>query len=616
MRSVSQRSARWLRVSLIGAVAAALALIGGIALGAPQGGAPQLSTQAPDPVSFTVATNGSPTSRAAAVGVLCFDKAFDRSKLARSRGTVTLFGYGQAQTLSAEVRASKVNRTNADCLNVSFPAERSVGADLNSYTLASVDQGAVRDMHGRPSVPGAVGVTPAGMPEITPQLGETTGPKLTAVVSSTSTPYAITYIFNRRLDPGRVPDGSQFGYVQSNGGQVRGTGAPVLTGETVVVKFANSVLSSDDVRQFVDAGAVETQTQQVKNPPGAVGGAVPSAPSIVSAMPAPGVDGAFDVTYDQPVRAKNASKFAAYREDNSTVPGARPIVTSISPTTLQVSYPQSPTRGFFDVAKYAAKIVKIVDLGGAAMQPGPASNPSILGEGATATPPMREGFTTGPTLIGVWLNPNASIATYTFDGHGGSLLDYAPATLGLVHANGDTTMGADCSQTVIAGATIVAHFTRRQLANAVGGTIAPGGPEDNQGSRNIGRETSGNGSATGSNTTGTPTKAGCRLPSNHADVRASKHGVSHGRTRVSFSGTVFVPRFVNKSRVCYGRVHIKIMHGPHVVATENVGLSRRCTFSGSATVGNRQLNNDGGRVYASFSGNRRLFGEEHGQSGF
>ncbi len=164
----------------------------------------------------------------------------------------------------------------------------------------------------------------------------------------------ITYVFNRPLDPGRVPSGSKFGYVQADGAQVRETGAPIA-GRAVAVRFASSV--DDDVRQYVVGGAVETQTQDVQNPPGAVGAAVPTSPTIASATRST-FAGSYDVTYDQPVTAKDRSKFAAYREDNSTVPGAPPAVTTLGPTTLRLSYPQSPTRKLLDVAKYASKVVR------------------------------------------------------------------------------------------------------------------------------------------------------------------------------------------------------------------------------------------------------------------
>ncbi|MGI8413702.1 MAG: hypothetical protein ACR2QA_14690, partial [Solirubrobacteraceae bacterium] len=90
----------------------------------------------------------------------------------------------------------------------------------------------------------------------------------------------------------------------------------------------------------------------------------------------------------------------------------------------------------------------------------------------------------------------------------------------------------------------------------------------------------------------------------------------HGNTLVTFNGTVVVPGFLNKSRVCYGKIHLTFKHGGRVVATGNRGVSRRCTFTGSKLISDRKLHNDGGRLFARFGGNGSLFAKGGASAGF
>ncbi|MGI8413183.1 MAG: hypothetical protein ACR2QA_12010 [Solirubrobacteraceae bacterium] len=626
MRSFTPRSAKWLRVPIIGGVATALALVGGIALGAPQGNAPQVSTSAPDPTSFLVFTNGSPLSTVMPIGVLCFDKTINGSAaaVAGAAADVKLVAYDGTHTLASNLTstAATVNPSNGACIDLTYPA----GSDLNSFTLATVTRGAVVDSLGRQSVPGAVGVTPTGTPEITPLAGETTGAKLIGITKNPATPNVITYVFNRFLDPG-TPGAGAFRYVASNGTMAQGQ-STVQTGNTVAVTFPAAVLG--DVRYSVAENTVNTQTQRVPNPYDAIGAPVASNPTIVSATPSSSLAGAFNVTFDQQITSAVPTKFIAYLEDNTKVGGA--TITPINSTTLQVSFPST--------AKYATKVVKIVDLGGAVNQNGTTgtsgTNPSILSEAATATPPMQSGFTTGPVLTGVTLNPTAGTATYTFDGHGGQV---TPVAGGFTLVNTDGSVSAPATAAISGPNSVVVTFGSAGVAAAVGGSIAPGAVKDPQGSLNVGPETAGNGLATTTtSTTGTkppppppvttttttqttrttinPPPPRRRFNVKRVIIHAHKRRVAHHNTLVTFNGTVVVPGFLNKSRVCYGKIHLTFKHGGRVVATGNRGVSRRCTFRGSKLISNRKLHNDGGRLYARFSGNGRLFARGGASTGF
>ncbi len=90
-------------------------------------------------------------------------------------------------------------------------------------------------------------------------------------------------------------------------------------------------------------------------------------------------------------------------------------------------------------------------------------------------------------------------------------------------------------------------------------------------------------------------------------LRAHKHQISHGRTRISFKGKIYLGSAFNPA-FCYGKVDITVKHGSKTVATKLLSVGyRRCTFGQSVTVRTSQLHNDGGRVYARFTGNKFVF---------
>ncbi len=99
-------------------------------------------------------------------------------------------------------------------------------------------------------------------------------------------------------------------------------------------------------------------------------------------------------------------------------------------------------------------------------------------------------------------------------------------------------------------------------------------------------------------------------------LKASKKGAGGGRTKVSFSGKIYLGSAFSPSK-CYGKVAITLKHKSKTVATKTVGIGfGKCTFGQSITVKNSQLKNDGGRVYARFTGNELVFPASSGAAVF
>ncbi|PZS07072.1 MAG: hypothetical protein DLM64_15430 [Solirubrobacterales bacterium] len=551
---------------------------------------------------------------------MCFDKAIDSASLVGggTASAITLYGYGggggggagspatQKLALSSVGATATISPTNGSCATIRIPAVSGVGVDLDGFTVATVGGAAVKDVSGRASVQGAVGVTVPGTstPEIRPELGETTGPKLVAVTKNGNVPMQLTYAFNRLLDPS-VGGGSDYGYVQSNGTTV--TGSTAMLGPApyeVTVTFPGNVLN--DSRYFVSPSASMTQTQDVPNPIDTLGGIVATRPTIAGVTPVTGALGAFDVTYSQPVTVADATKLVAYLEDNSTVPVTSGEITfpSGSSTMLRITFPPP-------VAPYASLITKIADDGGAVIAQSQPYATSVPGEGDITTPPMREGFTEGPDLINVALNPAAGTATYTFDGNYGSLDNLVANAGSFQLVDSDGTLSTQATSARVTGSnTVTAIFGAGQFANAVGGTISSGGVADYEcggacaAAQNLAPSTAAHTTTTTTTTTTPPTG---RVHAVRVGLRASGRRISGGRTRVSFTGKIYLGHAFNPS-FCYGKVNITLKHRNTKVATKTLGVGyRRCTFGQSITVRNGQLKNDGGRVYASFTGNKFVF---------
>jgi hypothetical protein len=629
--------------------------------------------------------NGSQTIGSTAVGLLCFDKAINSASI--GNGTVnslTLYGFGVnngtdpvtgafKQTLaltSGSGVTATVNPSLGNCLNVNIPSSATpdgIGADLNGFTVMGVATGAVTDTSGRPSVGASVGVTtsPANA-EISPQSGETSGSKLAGVLKNPGAPNQIAYVFNRFISAFLgFANASNFGYVRSNGTVCVGPNAVLNVGNvvqnTVAVTFTGGACSDgtnpapvqNDVRYFVKPKSILTQTQDVPNPGDASGTTVATAPTIVSSAPVPGVPGAFDLTYDQPVALANSAAFIAYFEDNTNICGTAACSVVLPPTITRPGDPKVLRLTYGSpVAAASSKLVKIVDTGGTgAAQGGGCNQPgatalggvvqqgapgctSVFSEADVATPPAKEGFVSGPNLTGVVLNTAQATVTYSFDGHGGALFNLALGAAGnfrLVNSDGTISATGATAVTITGPNTVVAQFNAAQMTNAVGATIVAGAVIDNQAvvtggasSVNIAPITSGSGGITTTTTTTSSTTTTTTTTTTSTTTTTTAPGPIHptgsslsasrkkkgGNSKIKFNGQIFLPANAQpfKSSLCFGTVQWRVKHRHNgklkTIASGTVSLGHNCKFSGSVTVSNNSLDNDGGRVGITFRGNQ------------
>jgi hypothetical protein len=594
-----------------------------VANATPSGGSPQVSTAAPDWTAAGVLADGSPTATSKAVLLVCADKPILAGSInAATLSSMVLYGYGgngngtpaspvsQRLPLGAVAGATAAISTNPNCITVTIPpsaATNNLGVDLDGFTVLTINGGAVTDASARPSVPGSVAITP-NFVEISPQLGETTGPKLNGVTMPDST--HLVYAFNRVLDPLTVGGANLFGYYKSSGAPAVTGQTLVVSGSTVTVAFAAPITSN--VRYFVDPGAVKTQTQEVPNPLGAVGGTIAVAPTITSAaavttFPGPGV---FDVTYDQPVSPQTAANLVLYLEDNASIPAstAGVTVTSLSSTVLRIALPAS-------LAGLASKVVAVADLGGGAKMQNLPNNASVQSEGYVKTPPMNYGFTDGPDLTGMSLNASAATATFCFDGNYGNLVNAAnAAAFQLVNADGTQSAGGTGTP-VVSGNNVTVQFSPSQLSTAAGGTLAGPAVEDSQFVTNVFPLTTGTASACSSSSTGTTTVTVTSTVTrtvtntvtvNNAPCVRSKcgTGVTESVSPQRFGNDRVSGRIMGSHGYCSGNVTIAIFKNGNRIGSKTTGVDSSCTYSTNVQVGNR----GGKKLQAHFGGNSFLNG--------
>lgn len=591
-----------------------------VANAAPAGGSPQVSTAAPDWTAAGVITNGSPTTTSNASLLVCADKAISAGSVgAGTVSSMVLYGYGGNGNGTAQSPASQrlplgatgataALSSNPNCVTVTIPpspATNNLGVDLDGFTVLTINGNAVTDASARPSVPGSLAITP-NFVEISPQLGETTGPKLTAVTMPDA--MHLVYSFNRVLDPNTVGPASEFGYNQSStGNAVTGTTLSV-SGATVTVAFAGPIVRN--VRYFVNPGAVKTQTQEVPNPLGAIGGTIPVAPTItsataVTAFPGPGV---FDVTYDQAVSPQTAASLLLYLEDNASIPASTPgvTVTSVGANTIRIALPSGS-------AGAASKVVAVADTGGGVKQQSGPGN-SLKSVAFVKTPPMNYGFTDGPDLTGMSLSASAATATFCFDNNYGSLFPNAIAgAFQLVNADG-TLSAAGTGTPVVSGNNVTVQFSPSQLATAVGGSLSATGVVDNQFIGNVFPLTTGTSTACGSTSPGqtvTVTTTVTRTVTNTVTVnnapcvtRKCGSGVTESVSRQRGGNDRVSGRITGSHGYCSGNVTIAMLKNGNQIGSKSTGVDSSCTYSTTIHVGNRS----GKKLQAHFSGNSFLNG--------
>lgn len=299
------------------------------------------------------------------------------------------------------------------CVVTTFAAR----VDVAQATMGSLIVGAVKDRASHSNVTASEPV--AGSASVA-RAGGTTGPDLDAVdKGGTPADRTLTFVFDENLDNLAVYDPANFGFYLQSGVEVAGIGAVVVSGKRATVHFgANPALETAN-RYFVRKGAVQDLPQTGGAPPLATPsslgvkrtGALTPAPEVISATPE-GITApqSFRVKFNAAVQVSPnvPSGFRAINDDGTTAVPAESVIASGQPDTLLVKFPPG-------LLTDPTAIVKIVVAFGSVKAAADGTTDNLASEANVQTPNSVAGYTNGPDLEAVAVDPTTNRVAWRYD---------------------------------------------------------------------------------------------------------------------------------------------------------------------------------------------------------
>lgn len=390
----------------------------------------------------------------------CFDKSLDASS-PPSPDDFALAGYGSASLSLAPKGLRYVDAKGGGlalaCVTGQIPA------DLRSYTIGMVADGAVSALGGRDPNRGDATAL-AGSDSHSGSRGFTSGPDLLGTAPDPATGQ-MAFVFDQGL--GALAT-SGFHFYSADGTRHDAISAKI-EGRVVLVRFGPGVDLGSAVRAFVDPGAATSTSRSGAIPSPLASSVLPGGrtdtlrPDLQSAVFSP--DGNFvDFAYDPSVRlsdqegAVDPSKFRAYLADGTALTG-----------TSATLHEGSRVRVEFPTTELTAELLVHAAAGEGAVRAADSGAPSSAGGVAIggSAGALAAGFTTGPDALAVTLDATSGTADVIFDQR---VFTAQPQDFRLLDGAG-TDIGAEATAAVIPsnvrGPTVVSvHFTPAQIQRA------------------------------------------------------------------------------------------------------------------------------------------------------
>jgi len=387
------------------------------------GNGQQPTTESPDLRSVSVDPTNDLNDGLAERARFCFD-----ANIASAGGAFALMSYDARRYWSGSgTRATDDEK----CAVVSFPA----GSDLAQATVGQVGAGAVADVAGHKNI---VASEPVAGSVAKPVAGATTGPDLVSVTTDVTNAQhkRVKYVFDENLNPDPTrPDGpdaddppkaesayqaQDFGYVTQDGDATfHAVGnAPNPSGNSITIDFGSAPIDQA-VRFVTQPNAVEDRPQTGKL--GNLSLVTPSSPGVVITNPATGARpdlrsatpagaNAYRLTFSTGVATPNAAKFLAVGDDGTVSAVAASAGTGGTQDSVLVQFPDSEV-----LTKDPGSVVRIIATDNAVANSTDATKGSIYGQVATQTPNDKPGYTNGPDLLGVSIDPATQRTTFNYD---------------------------------------------------------------------------------------------------------------------------------------------------------------------------------------------------------
>jgi hypothetical protein len=342
-------------------------------------------------------------------------------------------------------------------------AEYAPGTDVEAFTVAVTDSGAVQNESGRTNPPNTSELQGGEA-----QVEGSDTPRLEGVREN-PTLDRVTYTFDRNLNEskGGSADASKLGLYTLDGRAINGQSIVTTNDDTVTVQFDSQV--GDGVRYFAESGAV-TDTRGVENSPSATGEDT-TAPSLTSTSDLIGQT-QFEYTFDQPVTANDAKSFVAYTADGKGFEGSS--VVQPNPETIRVAYPEIQEFGDqISLAAVNADAVKSSD---------GSATPNVVGDQSISSDTAGR-LTSGPDLEGATLNSDTGQVQLNFDEPIDENKTYDSAGFQLITAAGDRVDARSFVE--VDGNSVLVNFNRAAAEAAESVTVANDAVQDNQGNGNL-----------------------------------------------------------------------------------------------------------------------------------
>lgn len=451
--------------SAIGATGVAFGHVGGVGTGLPP------TTDAPDLRSVKLETVDL-TDALPERAQFCFDQS-----VRNPGGGFVLHSY---DTQRAWTGTGAADTTNDSCVIASFPA----GSDIRSATVGAVNSNAVTNVAGKGNI---VASEPVQGSNASPVAGRTTGPDLIGVQvdNAAAGTVNVTFQFDETLNPNptRADNGDADAdfYVTQTGDTIAAGDGDIPQqpqGSTLTVRFPDAAASA--TRFLVQPGAVEDRPQNfaepgktgdTDSPIGVFERSQPAGrPNLIRAEPA-GAN-AYRIVFDRAIQfgPGAAGAFRAVADDGATSAVGSSVGSGGSGDSLIVTFPNG---AFTDDP---SAVVKIVAASNAVATQGDASSTSIADEAAVSTANDKPGYTNGPDLLSVSLDPPTNRATFVYDEPvggspgGGSFTGFTPDTTPTSGQGAGSIDGAKVTVNMGAGLSSLVAFGqgRGAVADKVG----------------------------------------------------------------------------------------------------------------------------------------------------
>lgn len=347
-------------------------------------------------------------------------------------------------------------------LLVAFPP----GTDVASFRLAVALAGAVENVRGAGSAPGAVPL--AGVPDHGGG-GRTVGPELVEVRIRPSLDRA-DFVFDAALDERTAPSPKRFGYHDAAGRVHRGAAVVSVEDRVAVVHFDGR--RGDQVeearRWFVLPGAVRDRTGH----PGrldAVGGPT-SAPDLLAVLDAPGAT-QWDLVFDAPVTGPVGARIHAHTPAGNRYPAA--TFSRPAATVVRAAFP--------GVADFGHDVVVVTTGVGAVRATNGFATPATAGARPVGSAP-HPGPTLGPDLGRVEVDDASGQVIFVFDEHVNDRQRPRPGDFRVITASGRQVPARHVVE--VTGAAVIVTFDPAALRAARAVVAGAGAVTDFEGQPN------------------------------------------------------------------------------------------------------------------------------------